>query len=62
VKSSPQKKLAGTAETYRVLRGTRTPLRCTITPAIVTHQEEVRPVSAVSVMGAPLQVAIARLR
>jgi hypothetical protein len=35
---------------------------CEIIPVIVIHRQEVRPMYAVSVMGAPLQGRIARLR
>jgi hypothetical protein len=36
--------------------------RCAIVPAIVIHRQEVRPMNAVSAVGAPLQFTIARLR
>jgi hypothetical protein len=35
---------------------------CAIIPVIVIHRQEVRPMCAVPVMGAPLQGTIARLR
>jgi hypothetical protein len=35
---------------------------CAIIPVIVIHRQEVRPMYAVSVMGAPLRGRIARLR
>jgi hypothetical protein len=35
---------------------------CAIIPVIVIHRQEVRPMYAVSVMGAPLQRTIPRLR
>jgi hypothetical protein len=36
--------------------------RCVIVPAIVIHRQEVRPMNAVSAVGAPLPSTIARLR